>query len=83
MKVVKSQIVLYIYNLLLCEKELNADEICSLFRISKRTYFSYISEIKAFLCNFYPEKELYYDFKRKKYFINNHNYEEFSHLAKL
>lgn len=69
MKAVKSQIVLYIYSLLANNQDLNTDEVCQLFKITKRTYFNYISEIKSFLANFYPEKELYYSFRQKRYIL--------------
>lgn len=68
--VVKSQIVLYIYDELINNKPLKMDEVLALFNISVRTFRRYISEINAFFCNNYINKEIMYDYKNQYYYLS-------------
>lgn len=69
MKYVKSQAVLYILDELLQGNGINCDEIMMDFSISKRTFMRYIAEVRSYLCNFYRNKEIEYDFVVKEYRI--------------
>lgn len=65
----KSQIILYIYDKLLEEKKLYSNEIIGEFGMSTRTFRRYISETQAFLTNFNKHKIIKYSMKDKCYLL--------------
>ncbi len=71
----KSQIILYIYDVLLSNKEITINDVMNKYGISTRTFRRYISEINSFLCNNYRNQSIIYDSKRKCYYLFIENYE--------
>lgn len=67
--IIKSQIVLYLYDKLVAKEKLYIDEIIGEYNISIRTFRRYISEINAFLCNNYKNQFVSYDYKNKYYYL--------------
>lgn len=59
--IVKTQIVVYMYDALINGEELCMDEILNEYNISVRTFRRYISEINSFLSNNYKNKTVTYD----------------------
>ena len=68
--VVKSQIILYIYDKIINGKSFTMDEIINEFNISIRTFRRYIAEINAYLCNNFRNEMIVYDYKKSCYFLN-------------
>ena len=62
MDVVKSQAILYMYDLLLGGNIIKSEEIINKFNITKRTFFNYVSEIKCYFANFYKRFDIIYDY---------------------
>lgn len=62
MDVVKSQAILYMYDLLMGGNIVQSDEMINKFNITKRTFFNYISEIKCYFANFYKNYDIVYDY---------------------
>ena len=71
--VVKSQIILYIYDKLKDEKMVTIDEVINKFEISIRTFQRYIAEIKAFLFNNFKDYSLEYNRTKKIYYLKKLN----------
>jgi len=69
MDVNKTQAVIYMYDTLLNGNGISSKEVVEKFGITKRTFFNYINEIKAFCCNFYKNKEVEYDRKTECYYL--------------
>ena len=69
MKVVKSQVLMYMHEQLLVKKELNSFEIKEKFELSNKTFYRYIQEIKAYYSNVYKTERLYYSKSNKKYYL--------------
>lgn len=67
--IIKSQIILYIYDKLINGKEVKTNEIVTLFNISVRTFRRYISEINSFLYNNYKNQEVVYNHSKNSYCI--------------
>lgn len=67
MKVVKSQGLLYIFEMLKEKGSINKNEILSALEITELSFWRYIQEIKAFLYNFDMGYELVYDRKDEVY----------------
>ena len=59
--VAKSQIILYMYDMLINNNKIIMDEVIALFGISIRTFRRYISEINSFLYNNYKNQQKKYD----------------------
>ena len=59
--IIKSQIILYMYDKLINNKSLSIDEIINMYGISIRTFRRYISEINSFLFNNYKNQQVIYD----------------------
>jgi len=72
---VKSQIVLYIYDKLIRNEKLKIEDVINKYDISIRTFQRYIAEIKAFLCNNFRNEFIEYDIESKYYYLKN-NYLE-------
>ena len=60
MKLVKTQVCLYIYEELLNNKFINTTEIRQKFNLEDKTFSRYINEIRSYLYNFYTGKEIVY-----------------------
>lgn len=60
MKLVKTQVCLYIYEELLNNKFINTNEIRQKFNLEDKTFSRYINEIRSYLYNFYTGKEIVY-----------------------
>ena len=58
---VKSQVIIYMYDLLINHKSFSKEEIIAEFNISERTFRRYISEINCYLSNFYKKQSVVYD----------------------
>lgn len=67
MKILKSQVVLFLYDELLQGHTINIDAVTTDYEISTRTFMRYISDIRAYLSNFNIAKELVYDTKKRAY----------------
>lgn len=77
MKVNKTQGILFIYSILLEKKSMTKEEIMNYLEIKELTFYRYIQELRAFLCNFNCNKELIFERKKNKYYLSN-NHNEFS-----
>lgn len=60
MKLVKTQVCLYIYEELLNNKFINTTEMRQKFNLEDKTFSRYINEIRSYLYNFYTGKEIVY-----------------------
>ena len=69
MKVVKSQVLMYMHEKLLLEKELKSNEVKEMFELEDKTFYRYIQEIKAYYSNLYKDYLLVYSRGDKKYFL--------------
>lgn len=69
MKVNKTQGVLFIYTILLEKKSFTKEEIISCLEINELTFYRYIQELRAFLCNFNYAQELIYKKSDCKYYL--------------
>ena len=69
MKVVKSQVILFMHEKLLMEGELYSEEVKEKFELEDKTFYSYIQEIKAYYCNQYKEEAIVYCRSEGKYVI--------------
>lgn len=69
--VVKSQIILYIYDKIINGKSISLDEIINQFNVSVRTFRRYIAEINAFLCNNFRNESIVYDNKKCCYYLKS------------
>ncbi len=69
MKANKTQSVLFIYTVLLEKKEMTKKEIMNYLDINELTFYRYIQELRAFLCNFNYAKELIYERNEDKYYL--------------
>ena len=65
--IIKSQIILYIYD----GKEVKMNEILAIYNISVRTFRRYISEINSYLYNNYKNQEVVYNHTRNCYYLKN------------
>lgn len=69
MRIVKAQVILFMYEKLLSEGVLDSIEIKAKFEITDKTFYRYIQEINAYFCNTYKNKKVCYDRKNKKYYL--------------
>ena len=67
--IIKSQVVLYMYDLLINGNEFTMSEIITLYNISIRTFRRYIAEINNFLYEQYKQKEVIFSKERGTYYI--------------
>lgn len=70
MKVVKSQCVLYMFNVLKERGQLVKEDILSELEISELAFWRYIQEIKAFIYNFNLPYDLKYDRENNLYYLS-------------
>jgi len=64
---VKSQVLIYMYDLLINKNEIVKEEIIAEFNITDRTFRRYISEINCFFDNFYKNQTIVYDKEKHIY----------------
>ena len=69
--IIKSQIILYMYDELINGKEINMQEILALYNISVRTFRRYISEINIYLCNNYRNQTVIYNHSKNRYYLSS------------
>ena len=67
MKVVKSQVILFMHEKLLTEKELYSKEVKEMFELEDKTFYRYVQEIKAYYSNMYKKERIIYSKKEQKY----------------
>lgn len=68
--IIKSMIMLYMYDLLIEGNEFTIDEIVSIYNISVRTCRRYIAEINNFLCEQYKQKEVVFSKEKRTYYLS-------------
>lgn len=73
MKVVKSQVVLFMHEKLLLEGELNAREVKEKFELDDKKYYRYIQEIKSYYANMFKKDEIIYKRKDNKYYLKKND----------
>lgn len=69
MKVVKSQVILFIQEKLLLEGELCSKDVKERFELEDKTLYRYIQEIKAYYSNMYKKERIVYSRSDKKYYL--------------
>ena len=69
---VKTQVVLFMYEKLLNGENIYLDEIIGEFEISLRTFRRYINEINIYLANFNKFKQIKYSMKNKYYYMESY-----------
>lgn len=69
MKVVKTQVVLFMYEKLLLEGELSSTYIKEKFELENKTFYRYIQEIRAYYSNMYRKGKIIYSKSLKKYYF--------------
>jgi len=68
---VKSQIVLYIYDELKTNRFITISDIINKYSICERSFRRYIAEINAYLSNNFKNQVIKYDYYNKKYYLEN------------
>ena len=69
MKVVKSQVILFMHERLILDKEINPDDVKKVFEIEDKTFYRYIQEIRAYYSNMYKKERVHYSRSEKKYYL--------------
>lgn len=69
--IIKSQIVLVMYDKLINHKQIYMNEIINEYNISVRTFRRYISEINSFFWNSYKNLTIHYDHLEKCYYLTS------------
>lgn len=69
MRIVKAQVILFMYEKLLFDETLDPIEVKTKFELADKTLYRYIQEINAYYCNMYENKKIHYDRKNKKYYL--------------
>ena len=78
MKLVKTQVCLYLYEQLLTVGHVEIEEIKKNFNLENKTFSRYINEIRAYLYNFYKGKEIvYYRDEHRYYLVSNNKNDEY------
>lgn len=67
MKLVKTQVCLYIYEQLMENKMIEVDDIKAKFNLEDKTFSRYINEVRTYFYNFYKGKEIIYIRSEQKY----------------
>ena len=65
----KSQVILFMYEKLLLEKELSSAEVKEKFELEDKTFYRYIQEIRAYFSNFYKNEVIRYSKSKGKYYL--------------
>jgi hypothetical protein len=71
MKLVKTQIVLFIFDELFRNGYIDPKFIKNEFNLNDKTLFRYISEIKSYFFNFYKGYDITYHREKKLYYLVN------------
>ena len=69
MKLVKTQICLYIYEELLNNGSISGEKIKRRFNLEDKTFSRYINEIRAYLSNFYKGSAIIYNKDKQRYYL--------------
>lgn len=69
MKLVKTQVCLYLYEQLLTVGYIEIEQVKQTFNLENKTFSRYINEIRAYLYNFYKGKEIVYYRDEKRYYL--------------
>lgn len=69
MKLVKTQVILFMYEKLIMERKLDSNLVKEMFELENKTFYRYIEEIKAYLSNSYKNEEIYYSRADKVYYL--------------
>ena len=69
MKVVKSQVVLYMHEKLLLDEELDSKEIKDMFELDNKKFYRYMQEIKSYYSNMFKTDKIVYSKKNMKYYL--------------
>jgi len=69
MKIVKTQVIMYMYEKLLLEGKLDPVEVKKIFELTNKTFYRYIQEIKAYCNNTFKNVEIIYSRSERKYFF--------------
>lgn len=69
MKVVKSQVVLFMHEKLLIDGEISSNYIKEKFELENKTFYRYIQEIRAYYSNMYRKEKIIYSKSLKKYYF--------------
>ena len=69
MKLVKTQVCLYLYEQLLTSGYIDIEDVKTMFDIQNKTFSRYINEIRAYLYNFYKGKEIAYFREEQRYYL--------------
>lgn len=75
MKVVKSQVLLYMYESLNTKKEIDPEFVKGKFELTNKTFLRYIQEIRAYYSNMYKNEKIIYSKQYKLYFLVQENKE--------
>ena len=70
---VKSQIVLYIYDELKTNKFITISDIINKYSICERSFRRYVAEINAYLYNNFKNQVIKYDYYNKRYYLENNS----------
>lgn len=70
----KTQVVLYLFDELSNGRKIYLQEVLSEFGMSIRTFRRYISEIQAYFTNFIKQKLIKYSMKEKTYYLTDASY---------
>ncbi len=69
MKVVKSQVILFMHEKLLKEGKLYSEEVKKQFELEDKTFYRYIQEIRAYYSNMYKKEKIIYCRSEGKYVL--------------
>ena len=69
MKVVKSQVILFMHEKLLTEGKLYSEEVKKQFELEDKTFYRYIQEIRAYYSNMYKKEKIIYCRSEGKYVL--------------
>ena len=81
MKLVKTQVCLYIYEELLEKGHVDAETIKNEYNLSTKTFLRYINEIRAYLCNFYRGKQIIYRREYQRYYLKSLKNDEWQKMS--
>lgn len=69
MKVNKSQVLMFMLEKLLVEREISSIEVKEKFEITDKTFYRYIQELRAYFSNMFRTEEIVYKKEYKKYYL--------------
>lgn len=69
MKIVKTQVILFMYEKLLMKRELYSKEVKEKFELEDKTFYRYIQEIRAYYSNMYKKEKIIYCRSEGKYVL--------------